>query len=83
MGTGVAKKIVFDEKFSDLIDRSLESIVESCRKIDFDGYKQRLLDHRYDYRAVNRIMADVEECADLTLDEYLELCDIANGRDLQ
>lgn len=49
----------------------------------FDGYKQRLLNHRNDYRAVNRIMAYVEECADLTLDEYLELCDIANGRDLQ
>ena len=51
--------------------------------IDFDGYKQRLLAHRYDYRSVNRIMHDVEQCADLTLDEYLELCDIANWRDLQ
>lgn len=73
MGTGVAKKIPIDEKLYE----------ESFTKIDFDGYKQRLLDHRYDYRAVNRIMADVEECAELTLDEYLELCDIANGRDLQ
>ena len=69
------------EQLFDIVNA--KAFTEAYPVIDFDGYKQRLLDHRCDYRAVNRIMADVEECADLTLDEYLELCDIANGRDLQ
>lgn len=50
---------------------------------DFEGYKARLLAQRGNYRAIDKIMHEVEQCADITPDEYLILCDIANGRDLQ
>ena len=48
---------------------------------DFEGYKARLLAQRGNYHAIDKIMVEVEECADISLDEYLELCDIAAGRE--
>lgn len=50
---------------------------------DFEGYKARLLAQRGNYRGIDKIMHEAEQCANITTDEYLILCDIANERDVE
>lgn len=48
---------------------------------NFEMYKDALADHQYSDRIIDYIMGKAEQDADLTLAQYLKLCDIAAGRE--
>ena len=50
-------------------------------KMNYELYKEALTEHQYSDRIIDYIMGKAEQDAVLTLSEYLELCDIAAGRE--